>query len=71
MEFKPTHFNRRSYYETGCCKIRAMSAHRGAKSKRVNVCHDLQEELKNDPQFLPKVVTVYESWCYGYNPEKR
>jgi len=71
MEFMPTHFNGRFDYETGCCKSRAASAHRGAKSKRVNVCHDLQQQVKNDPQFLPKVATGYESWCYGYNPETK
>jgi len=33
------------------------------KSNHVNVCCDLQEELKNYPQFLTKVVTGDESWC--------
>jgi hypothetical protein len=40
-----------------------VSAHRRAKNKHVNVCCDLQEELKNDLQFLTKVVTGDESWC--------
>jgi hypothetical protein len=31
--------------------------------------YDLQDELKDDPQFLTKVVTGDEIWCYGYNPE--
>jgi len=30
---------------------------------------DLQEELKNDPQFLTKVVIGDKSWCYSYDPE--
>ena len=33
------------------------------------ICHDLQEDLKDDPQFLTKDVTGDESWCYGYDPE--
>jgi hypothetical protein len=37
----------------------------------VNVCCDLQKELKNDPQFLTKVVTGDESWCDGDNPESK
>jgi histone-lysine N-methyltransferase SETMAR len=41
------------------------------KNKRVNVCCDLQEELKNDPQFLIKVVTGDENWCYSYDPESK
>jgi len=31
------------------------------------ICRDLQ--LKDDPQFLTKVVSGDESWCYGYDPE--
>ena len=50
----------------GYCKICAVSAHR-KKNKRVNVYCDLQEELKNDPQFLTKVLTGDESWCYSYD----
>jgi len=30
---------------------------------------DLQEELKDGPQFLTKVIAGDESWCYGYDPE--
>ena len=37
----------------------------------MNVRRDLQEELKNDPQFLTEVVTGYDSWCYGYDPESQ
>ena len=33
------------------------------------ICHDLQEELKDDPHFLTKVVTGYDIWCYDYDPE--
>ena len=35
---------------------------------RVFVCCDLQEQLKNDPQFLTKVVRGDDSWCYSYDP---
>jgi hypothetical protein len=48
-----------------------MSAHRGVKNKHVKVCRDLQEELKNDTEFLTKAVTGDESWCYGYDPESK
>jgi len=37
----------------------------------VNVCCDLQEELKNNTQFLIKAVTGDKIWCYGYNPESK
>jgi hypothetical protein len=32
------------------------------KDNRVNVCSDLKEELRNDPNFLTKTVTADESW---------
>jgi len=37
--------------------------------QHMNVCRDLQEEFKNDPRFLMKVVRGDESWCYGYSPK--
>ena len=55
----------------GCCKIHATLAHRGANKKHVNVCHDLQEDLGNDPSVSHKVVTGEESWCYSYDPESK
>jgi hypothetical protein len=33
------------------------------KDNCVNVCSDLKEELRNDPNFLTKI----ESWCYAYD----
>ena len=33
------------------------------------ICRDFQEELKEGPQFLTKVVIGDESWCYSYDPE--
>jgi len=33
------------------------------------VCQDLKRELQNDPNFLSRVITGDESWCYGYDPE--
>lgn len=41
------------------------------KNNHVTVCHDLQEELENDPQFLTEIVTGDESWCHGYEPESK
>jgi hypothetical protein len=71
MEFIQTHFYGIFDDEMGCCKMHATSANRGAKNMYVNVCCDLQEELKNDTQFRTKVVTGDESWCYGYDAESR
>jgi hypothetical protein len=38
------------------------------KDNCVNVCRNLKEELRNDPNFLTKIVTGDESWCYAYDP---
>ena len=32
---------------------------------------DLQEELKDDTQYIREVVTGDKSWCYGYDPESK
>jgi hypothetical protein len=32
---------------------------------------ELKEQVRNDPDFLSKVVTVGESWIYGYNRETK
>jgi hypothetical protein len=71
MEFMPMHLNRRFDDEIGCCRIHALSAHRGAKKKCVRVWHDLQEELKVTVSFFIEVTRGDESWCYGYNPESK
>jgi len=51
-----------------------MLTHTNGRFDDVTGCckiHDLQEELKDDPQFLTKVVIGDESWCYGYDPESQ
>ena len=37
----------------------------------LNVCHDLREQVGNDPQILSKVVSRDETCCYSYNPETK
>ena len=31
----------------------------------------MKDQLKTDPDFLSKIITGGESWCYGYDPETR
>jgi hypothetical protein len=38
---------------------------------RVQVCIELQEAVKHDSKFLPRVITGDESWLYDYDPEKK
>jgi len=71
MEFMPMHFNRFDD-NTGCCIIFGrVCSQRSQKKKCMYVCHNLQEQLKNDHQFLTKVVRGDESWCYGYDSESK
>jgi hypothetical protein len=38
---------------------------------RQEVSMELKEQVRNDPDFLSKVVTGDESWIYGYDPETK
>ena len=41
------------------------------KASRLDVCHELKDQLETDPDFLSKIITGDESWCYGYYPETK
>jgi hypothetical protein len=38
------------------------------KQHRLEVCMELKEQVRSDPDFLSKVVTGDESWIYVYDP---
>ena len=35
------------------------------RERRLQACFELQNQLKEDPDFFSKVITGDESWCYG------
>jgi len=39
------------------------------RANRLDVCHEMKDQLKTDPDFLSKIITGDGSWCYGYDPE--
>ena len=39
------------------------------RANRLDVCREMKDQLKTDPDFLSKIITGDESWCYGYDPE--
>jgi len=41
------------------------------RANRLDVCREMKDQLKTDPDFLSKIITGDESWCYGYNPETK
>ena len=41
------------------------------RANRLVVCREMKDQLKTDPDFLSKIITGDESWCYRYNPETK
>ena len=41
------------------------------RDHRVQVCTELQEAVRHDPNILSRVITVDESWVYDYDPETK
>jgi len=39
------------------------------RANRLDVCREMKDQLKSDPDFLSKIITGDESWCKGYDPE--
>lgn len=37
----------------------------------VEICKELQEQIRNNPEFLSSVVTGDGTWIYGYDPETK
>ena len=44
---------------------------KGQRNSRLTVCQNLKRELENDPDFLSRVTTGDESWCYVYDSESK
>ena len=47
-----------------CAKIVSRLLNEGQKEQRVQVCQDILEQLKTEPNLLKKVVTGDESWIF-------
>jgi hypothetical protein len=41
------------------------------KEHRVAICQKLRQHAVDDPSFMSRVITVDESWVYGYDPETK
>ena len=41
------------------------------RPNRLDVCREMKDQLKTDPDFLSKIITWDESWCYGYDPKTK
>jgi len=41
------------------------------RDHRVQLCTELQKAVRNDPNFLSRVITGDESWLYNYDLETK
>lgn len=41
------------------------------KQHRLDTCHQLQQAVTEDPNYLNSIITTDESWVYGYDPETK
>ena len=41
------------------------------KTHRVSVCRELEQQARDDPNFISSIITSYETWVYGYDPETK
>jgi hypothetical protein len=41
------------------------------KQQHVNMCLKLREKANEDPTFISRIITVWESLMYGYDPETK
>jgi len=37
------------------------------RANHLDVCHEMKDRLKTDSDFLSKIITGDESWCYGFS----
>jgi len=41
------------------------------KAHRVSVCKELEQQARDDPNFMSNIITGDETWVYGYDPETK
>ena len=54
-----------------CAKMVPKLLNEQQKERRVQVCHDILEELETEPNLLGRVITGDESWIFEYDPETK
>ena len=51
-----------------CAKREPRLLNEGLKERCVQVCQDILEQLKTEPNLLKRVVTGDDSWIFEYDP---
>ena len=41
------------------------------RASRLDVCREMNDHMKTDRDFLSRIITGDESWCYGYDLETK
>jgi len=54
-----------------CAKLVPKNLKTEQKANRRDVCLDLLDRLKREPEFFSRVITGDESWILEYEPEKK
>ena len=54
-----------------CAKMVPRLLNEQQKERRVQVCHDILEELETEPNLLGRVITSGESWIFEYDQETK
>ena len=54
-----------------CAKMVSRLLNEQQKERRVQVYHDILEELETEPNLLGRVITGDESWIFEYDPETK
>jgi len=71
LELSSAHSDSRPRHETCRSKFVPRLLAEDQWKSLLTVCQDLKRELENDPNFLSRVITGDESWCYVYDPKSK
>ena len=71
MELMSTNFNIRTSHETSCCEIRSCLLSEDQRASRLDVCCEMKDQLKTDPDFLSIIVTFFHVSKNEEGPERK
>ena len=72
LELFSADFDRGFEYEKRCREVCSPPLHTGPKKKHsFDFVPGKKNQIESEPNFLSKVITGDESWCYAYDPETK
>ena len=61
----------RTEHEMNCSKVCSSSLYNEQRDHCIQVCTELQNAVRHDPNFLSRVITGDESWLYDYDQDTK